>query len=228
MKLKEQIRAISLRKLGKSYSEICKRVKVSKGTLSLWLRDIKLTPEQEKRLCVEKRQKNTYRLVKFNQGKKIERIKQITSEAKREFDLFINNPLFLPGLMLYWAEGDKSEKGEVVKFTNSDPAMIKVMMRWFRNICKIPEKRFRVALHIHKLFCRENVEDYWSKITNIPLTQFHKTQIKSTSLKHRKNRLYNGTCAIRINNVDLFRKIKRWKLEFLKKMNINSEKKLPS
>lgn len=50
MKLKEKIRAIKLRKLGKSYSEIRKQVKVSKSTLSLWLRDIKLTPEQEKRI----------------------------------------------------------------------------------------------------------------------------------------------------------------------------------
>ena len=38
MKLNERIEAIRLRKLGKSYSEIRKKVKVSKGTLSLWLR----------------------------------------------------------------------------------------------------------------------------------------------------------------------------------------------
>ena len=120
MKLKKKIRAINLRKLGKSYSEIRKKVKVSKGTLSLWLRDIKLTPEQEKRLYVEKRQRNAYKLAKFNQKKRVKRIKQINNEAKKEFKFFIKNSLFLPGLMLYWAEGDKSEKGEVVKFTNSD------------------------------------------------------------------------------------------------------------
>jgi len=220
MKLKKKIIAINLRKLGKSYSEIRKKVKVSKGTLSLWLRDIKLTPEQEKRLYVEKKQRNAYRLAKFNQKKRIERIKQIISEAKKEFELFIKNPLFLPGLMLYWAEGDKSEMGELVKFTNSDPAMIKFIMEWFRDICKVPEKKFRIALHIHKLHCREDVEEYWSKLTNIPLTQFHRTQIKPTSLKHRRNQLYNGTCAIRINNVDLFRRIKGWKLEFIEKMGI--------
>ncbi len=47
MKLKEKKKARKLRKKGKSYSEILKKVKVSKSTLSVWLRDIKLTAEQK-------------------------------------------------------------------------------------------------------------------------------------------------------------------------------------
>ena len=95
MKLKERLKAIHLRKLGKSYSEIRKKVKISKGTLSLWLRNIKLTPEQEKRLYVELRQKNAYRLAKVNQQKRIERTKKIITEAKKETKLLLKNPLFL-------------------------------------------------------------------------------------------------------------------------------------
>jgi len=220
MKLNEQLKAIKLRKSGNSYSEILKEVNVSKSTLSLWLREIKLTPKQEKRLYVDLRQKNAYKLSKFNQQKRIRKTSLIIEKARCEIELFLNNPLFLSGLMLYWAEGDKSEKTEFVKITNSDPAMIKLMMRWFREICKIEEKKFRIALHIHELFCKKDIEKYWSKITSIPLNQFHKTQIKPTSLKHRKNKLYNGTCVIRIGSRDLFRKIKGWKLGFLEKMRI--------
>lgn len=123
--------------------------------------------------------------------------------------------------MLYWAESDKSERGYSVKFSNSDPNMIIFIMRWFRKICKVPEEKFRIALHIHELYCKKDVENYWSKITNIPLAQFHKTSIKPTSLKHRKNRLYTDTCAIRISNIDLLRKIKGWRRGFLKKVNIS-------
>ncbi len=220
MKLDEKIEATRLRKLGESYSEIRKKVKVSKGTLSLWLRDIELTPEQEKRLYVELRQKNAYRLAKFNQEKRIKRTEEIIKKSKKEALLRLRNPLFLSGLMLYWAEGDKSDERAEVKFSNSDPAMIKFMMKWFRDICKVPEKKFRIALHIHALHCRKDIESYWSKITNIPLAQFQKTYIKPTSLRHRRNRLYNGTCAIRINNVDLFRRIKGWKIGFLQKMGV--------
>lgn len=228
MKLNEKVEAIRLRKLGKSYSEIRKKVKISKGTLSLWLRDIKLTPKQEKRIYVELRQKNAYRLAKSNQEKRIKRTKEIIKQAKQEVPLYLRTPLFLAGLMLYWAEGDKSDERAEVKFTNSDPAMIKFIMKWFREICKVPEEKFRITLHIHELHCRKDIENYWSKITNISLSRFHKTFIKPTSLKHRKNRLYNGTCAIRINDVDLFRRIKGWKLGFLEKMNIRiKEKDMP-
>jgi len=220
MKLDEKIEATRLRKLGESYSEIRKKVKVSKGTLSLWLRDIELTLEQENRLYVELRQKNAYRLAKFNQEKRIKRTEEIIKKSKKEALLRLRTPLFLSGLMLYWAEGDKSDERAEVKFSNSDSAMIKFMMKWFRDICKVPEKKFRIALHIHALHCRKDIESYWSKITNIPLAQFQKTYIKPTSLRHRRNRLYNGTCAIRINNVDLFRRIKGWKIGFLQKMGV--------
>lgn len=221
MKLKEKLKAICLRKLGKSYSEIRKQLKVSKGTLSLWLRNVKLTSEQEKRLYVELRQKNAYRLAKMNQKKRIETTKQIIEKAKREAPLRSKDPLFLAGLMLYWAEGDKSERREVVKFSNSDPEMIKLIMKWFRKTCEVPKEKFRIGVHIHELFCRKDVEKYWAEITNVPSSQFHKTQIKPTSLGYRKNRLYNGTCAVRIGDKNLFRKIKGWRLGFLKQMTMS-------
>ncbi len=219
MKFRERVRAIYLRKLGRSYSEIIKKVKVSKSTLSIWLRDVELTLRQKKRLYVTLKQKNAYRLAKMNQEKKMRKIKDIITEAKKESKNLIKNPLFLSGLMLYWAEGDKSDEREVVKFSNSDPIMIKLMMRWFRKICQVPENKFRIALHIHKLHCRNNLEKYWSKQTSIHLNQFHKTQIKPTSLGQRRNILYNGTCSICISNKDLYRRIKGWKLGLLENNN---------
>jgi len=213
-----------LRKAGKSYSEIRKKIKVSKGTLSLWLGNVKLTSDQKKRLYVTLRQKNAYRLAKINQNKRIKKSKKIISEAKQETRSLFKNCLFVPGLMLYWAEGDKSDIREEVKFSNSDPMLIKFMMRWFRELCKVPEDKFRIALHIHKLHCRKNIENYWSKITNISIRQFHKTQIKPTSLTYRKNRLYQGTCAIRISDKDLFRRIKGWKIGFIDKFNLSISK----
>lgn len=222
MKFGEKLESIRLRSSGKSYSEILKKVKVSKGTLSLWLRDIKLTKEQEQELYVNRKQKNAYRLAKLNQQKRIERTEVVIKEAQEELGTFLHKHLFLAGLMLYWAEGDKSDNLELVKFSNSDPAMIKLMMRWFRKICLVPENKFRIALHIHELFVRKNCEKYWSKITNIPPSQFHKTYIKPTSLRHRKNKLYYGTCVIRISSKDLFRRIKGWKLGYLKKMNLDN------
>ncbi len=202
MKLNEKNIALRLRNLGESYGEICKKVNVSKGTLSLWLRNIQLTPSQKSKLVG--RQKSRYMGAKANQTKRIERSKEIILNAKNEIKSYIKNPLFLSGLMLYWAEGDKSEETEAVKFTNSDPVMIRLMMEWFRKICGVSENKFRICLHIHSLHCREDVQDYWSKNTGISLNQFYKTQVKPTSLRQRRRVLYNGTCAIVVNNRNLF------------------------
>jgi hypothetical protein len=46
MKLLLKQQAVELRKQGLSYNQIQKLISVSKGSLSIWLRDIKLTPEQ--------------------------------------------------------------------------------------------------------------------------------------------------------------------------------------
>ncbi|MBU4030940.1 hypothetical protein KJ756_02180 [Patescibacteria group bacterium] len=218
MKLEEKIKAVALRKRGKSYKEILKQVAVSKASLSIWLRDIELTSKQKDKLYTRLRQRNAYKGAKANQRKRIEKTKLIIKNARKEAKLFFRSPLFLSGLMLYWAEGTK--RGEQINFCNSDPQMIKFMMKWFREICKIPETKFRIKLYIHQLHCRKEIEKYWSIITRIPLSQFQKTYIKPTSLKHRKNILYDGTCAIRINDKDLFRKMKGWKLGVLKQFRI--------
>lgn len=209
MKLEERNKAIELRKKGYSYSEILKKINVSKSTISSWLRDIELTIKQKNKLLREG-ELGRYKGSRTQYKKRIIKTKEIIEKSKNEFNFLIKNPLFLSGLMLYWAEGDK-HKQERVKFTNSDEAMICLMMRWFREICKVPESKFRIALHVHNLHFRNNVKRYWAKLTNVPQKQFQKTYIKKSSLRYRRNILYNGTCAIVVNDKNLFRRILGWR-----------------
>ena len=90
----------------------------------------------------------------------MKRTKKIIIEAEKEVKHLLKTPLFLSGLMLYWAEGDKSDEREKIKFSNSDPVMVRLIMKWFREICKVPENKFRICLHIHKLHCREDMQEY--------------------------------------------------------------------
>ncbi|MFA5877866.1 MAG: helix-turn-helix domain-containing protein [Candidatus Staskawiczbacteria bacterium] len=219
MKLKERLEAINLREQGKSYNEIKKKLKVSKGTLGCWLRDIELTPSQILRL--KGRQMSGLSGGKINREKRIKRTKEVIEEAKKEPKDLMKTPLFLSGLMLYWAEGDKGAR-EVVKFSNSDPVMIKLIMEWFRKTCGVPEDKFRLCIHMHSLHCRKDIEEYWSDITGVPMSQFYKTQIKKTSLGYRRNKLYNGTCAVTVCNKDLFRRITGWKIGFIEIMKIKA------
>lgn len=213
MKSREKIIALKLRKAGFSYSKIFKKVRVAKSTLSCWLRDIELTPKQKEKL-LKGREKSRYAGAKAQQIKRIKRTEEIMADSKKEFYLLVKNPLFLSGLLLYWAEGDKN-RSEKVKVTNSDEAMIILMMKWFREICNVPEEKFRISLHVHDLHCNRNAKNYWVKITNVSKKQFHKIYVKKSTLRQRKNVLYNGTCAITVNNKSLFRKIMGWKLGLL-------------
>jgi len=127
----------------------------------------------------------------------------------------------LCGIKSQTVEGDK-HKGERVKFTNSDPAMIRFMMNWFRDICNVPDKKLRIALHIHNLHITPRIEDYWSELARVPINQFQKTYVKRSSLRHRRNILYNGTCGIVIHDKNLFRRIMGWKLGLQGYFNISS------
>lgn len=209
MKLNEKNLAVKMRRRGASYGDIRAKISVSKGTLSTWLKDIELSPTQIKTL-LKGREVSRYAAGEKRKTERKIKTKKLVELAKKEFVEMIKSPLFLIGLSLYWAEGDK-HKQERVKFTNSDAVLIAIMMRWFREICHVPENKFRIALHIHNIHVTKDVKTYWSALTGIPINQFQKVYIKPSSLKYRRNILYNGTCAIVVHNKDLFRRITGWK-----------------
>lgn len=206
MKLREKIKAIELRKEGLSYERILQLVGVSKGTLSQWLKDIPLTDKQV--VSLKGRAKSRYAGAKANQTRAKSKKEQIFEAARKEAQQLVGKPLFVAGLMLYWAEGTKN--GATVAFTNSDPAMVRLMMRWFREICCVPEKKFRILVFIHSLLINDDWQQKWIEVTGVPLSQFNRPHVKPTITKHRKNKLYEGTCVIKINDVALLAKIKGW------------------
>lgn len=211
-RLEDKKQAIELRLSGKSYREIITIIpNLSKSTLSGWLRNVKLTPAQEKRLG-KNIKKITYNArVKSAWAKKKKRLRQtkrVIEEAKRELPNLLKIPLFLVGLSLYWAEGSKSS--EKIQFANSDPRLIRMMIKWFRKICKVPKEKLKIHIYIHKVYKNENCEEFWSKVTGVPVSRFGKTTYKPTPHRVKKNLDYKGVCRIDINNVALFRKIMAW------------------
>lgn len=194
--------ARKLRLNGQSYGEILTQIEASKSSISKWCNDICLPESVQKRLR-GRGGKASGRGI-FNKLARQNEIMGIKSQSKLLAPTLSYTEFKLAGLMLYWAEGAKSR---LVDFTNSDPAMITLMVRWFREVCKVNDKDFRVQLHLHVGQDESNLKTYWSKLTNIPLHQFHKTYIKRPGTGHRKNRLYRGTAKIRICNKNLLHRI---------------------
>lgn len=201
-------RAKSLRKQGKSLGEISKILHVAKSSVSLWCRDIKLTKNQ---IDVLKSKPNGSKLGALaNKIKRQNEINLIRLAARSEITPFKADDLARLkdiGAIIYWAEGTKKN---VVDITNSDPEMIKIAMNWFREICGVKDDKFRLSIFYHAGQNEFEIKKFWSEITKVPISQFHKSMLKKEGTGHRKNVLYNGTCKIRVHDKDLLYRILTW------------------
>jgi hypothetical protein len=211
-------KAVKLRKQGFSYSEIREKVPVSKSTLSLWLRDITLTPKQKERLNL-KMVANQHIGAQANKQKRINRTSVIMDKAKSEIKEIAERERWLMGIMLYWAEGSKQRPhniGQRVSFNNSDPRMIKFYLSWLRKSLKITDDLFDFEIYIHENIRHKErkVIDYWSKVTGFSEDRFKKIYYKTDKKrKYRKNQGKNYYGLLRIyvrKSTDLNRKIAGW------------------
>ena len=149
MKVIEKKKALILRLEGMSIKEISKELGVAKSSVSIWVRHVRLTKVQknylkEKGLFREEidKRRNT-RLAHEKYKRDI-----VINKATRSTPKITKKQLWLIGMMLYWGEGGKTRRS--VRFTNSDPDLIKIMMLFFRDICEVPEEKFRGYIHIHQ------------------------------------------------------------------------------
>ena len=217
---RDKLQAVKLRQNGNSYGQIRNILKVPKSTLSYWLRDLKISKEAKDKIMKRARKASFASLLKRNRNQTAiakMRADKIRQEAKQETQRLFINPLFIAGTSLYWAEGYKKgafgSKWKGVDFANSDSSTVKVMMKYFRNICKVPKDKFRIQLMVHPNIDVEKSINHWSKLTKIPRSQFMKiSQVVSKSSKRKRNpnSLIFGTVHIRICDVKLFFRIIGW------------------
>lgn len=104
-KSKEKLTALGLRRKGQSVKEIAKSLGVSKGTVSVWTRDILLTKQQKKRLherMVSLGHRGRMIGAEMNRKKKIDAIQHAKAEAIQRIGGISIRDLFMLGLGLYW------------------------------------------------------------------------------------------------------------------------------
>lgn len=211
-KLEEKEIAIKLREKGLSYNEIQKRVKVSKDTISRWCRDVILSPEQMERLLKRKlagSERGRLINTKKQQEKRLRETEYLLKQGKKEVGKLSKRDRFLAGIALYAGEGGKTRIG----FANTDPKIINFMMSWFREFCITPESKFRGAIWIHDNLDADKAKIFWSGLSGIPPSQFHKTYVvanKINSRKIRKNIHSFGVFSVKFSDIKVHRKILGW------------------
>ena len=213
MKEREQEHARTLRRKGCSVREIAIKTRCSKSSISKWVRNIPLTEMQIGRLKSNQDIGRAKAAQHLNSPKqKWQRIREgITSQTSHEIAVSrLEVDLKIIGTILYWAEGYKATRN-MVSFSNSDPAMIKVMMRFFKKVCKVPDMKFRGVVYIHPHLNKNKAERFWAETSGIPLKQLYKTQTTvSKASKQKKDTLPLGTFNIVISDTCLRARIEGW------------------
>ena len=128
-KLELKSKARKLRTRGLSIKEIEKKLKVSRSSVSLWVRDVKLTKKQIEKLYVNKKTgslKGSYIAAINKIKRKKELTKTMMEDGEKEVGNISNRDKFITGIAMYFAEGTKNSNN--VSFSNSDPRSIKFMV----------------------------------------------------------------------------------------------------
>ena len=216
--------AITLLKQGKSYPEVCQRLKIAKSTLSNWFSALS---DDEKNVIRSYRKNNWRKSVRDYQEKTRKKTltveKNIQEKHSKDISNISKEKLLLIGTALYWAEGSKSSRWQI-QFSNSDPEMIKLIVRYFVEICHVPRNKLYMQMILHQNTHEEKCLDYWSGLTQVPKNQFKKACYaisKSSQQKRTKKKLPHGTLQIRVLDKKITHKVYGYILGLKKQTSID-------
>ncbi|MDP3993348.1 MAG: hypothetical protein Q8Q05_04020 [bacterium] len=205
-------KVVNLRQEGYSYGEIMEEVpNLTKSTISGWLKNVALSESQSTRLkrkMITRGEIGRLKGAWTNKEKAAKRIDAISEKAKSEFADLVTNRLFIMGLMLYWAEGAKTSRR--FAFINSDPDVVRIIMRWLRELFGLSDDDILVRIYIHHVYKNEDCEQYWSEVIGIPVSKFYRTTYKPTPHDTKRNKAYKGCCRIEVRGSELFWKVQAW------------------
>lgn len=139
------------------------------------------------------------------------------SFKKKEILTLEEEKLKIAGIMLYWAEGAKSDNYSVVDFANSDPSMVSMFLDFLRKIFSIDENRLRLQLYCYADQDVPSLISFWCNLTNIPESQLIKPYIRK-DFKKTGRKMIHGLIHIRYNDkklwLEIMKMIQQYKIEY--------------
>ncbi len=216
MKFNQKEKAILLRREGLTYSEILKQIPVAKSTLSSWLHSAVLSKKQYQRLT-EKKLNAIKKGGEARHRQRLYLLEQIRTETEKDIKKLNVKDLWLAGIMLYWAEGTKEKAhtiGAGIAFNNSDPRMIRLFIKWLKEIIQIPDDMLKFEIYLHTTASPEKSLRFWGKILNCNENKirvyFKKHSVKRTNRKNIGDS-YNGLMRVSVRKSSrLNRRISAW------------------
>lgn len=163
-KVEEQAKARELRAQGLTLLDIATALGVSKSSVSVWVRNVEFTPSP-RRTGARRRPHPAHEA-------RLCQIEESNAAGVERIGVLSDDAFLVAGVALYAGEGAKADG--LVKFANTDPAMIAFFCAWFRRFFSVDEARLRVTVYLHQGLDLDAAEAHWSAVTGIPRSQFGK------------------------------------------------------
>ena len=202
--------ARQLRKEGKSLNEISTQLKTPKTTTRLWIKDISLTEKQKLKLRMRSLlslQDGRKQAVKLRRDESLLRFQINHQKGLLSIGRLNKRDLLLIGTSLYWAEGFKNKHERRLGFCNSDPVMIRLYLRFLKEILLVKNSELTARLSLNESFRPHalQIQKQWSELVGIPLSQFTKTFYQKTQWKKEfTDNSYLGVLRIHVqSSIDL-------------------------
>jgi transcriptional regulator with XRE-family HTH domain len=201
----------NLRRQGLSYTEISKRVPVSKGTLSHWLRGIPLDPSMFIRLENLKREGRlvgSKRSAEVLKRKKQQKNEELQKSATAAFDELINQPHFLEGLLLYWSQGYKNYP--YVWFRAGDTDIAKLFLAWLNVFLPAYRSGLKVAVIAREGTQMAQNDQFWPNFLGVSHETWGGLKMRRLKSEAQSKDFLNIVVDIKVMSVDATIVLKTW------------------
>lgn len=189
-----------------SYLAIANKLDVAKSTLSGWLKEFPLTKDEILKLRQQNWKKNEAKIERFRatmKEKRELREREVYSKYFDKFKTLSRDSFFVAGLMLYLAEGAKTDPYNIA-LANTDPSVHVFFIKWLRLFMDIPSSKLRFHLHLYENMDVDKEINFWEKQIKLDKSQMYKPymhKMRSSSFSYR-GASRHGTCKVVVCSVE--------------------------
>jgi len=202
-------RAEQLYASGSTYAEITRELGVPKSTLSSWFG----------KSVGEKFSSAAWHSHLRTIREKAARVRIIAREEREQMALSAarvtvgtlptSSPAFILSLlaMLYWSEGSRHERVAGVRFTNTDPNMIRLFVHLYKEIYPVDTHDIKAQVQCNPHQDTQVIRKFWAELLDTPpdCITIYIMKSRGKHVRYRKN--FAGICQLRLPNVARRREI---------------------
>ncbi len=207
-----------------SIRDIASMLGVSKGSVSLWVRDVQLTSEQIADLDRRMRANRA----RFGYLSRCGGANTNRADAEKRHRAFLEDGYqhakgderFRLICALYWGEGSKRQKN-AFRISNCDPALLRVILNWLIEAGFEDRIAFRVQYYAENGWSEDEIRRWWSsrlkRLEERHWRRFVVCKLNRASQRKKIGRLPQGTASIEVCSTELLHRVLGG-IEYLKDM----------